>query len=211
MRSKRVIILGAAALIAAGLYVSALRGVRVDSRPFDDEMVVTEVALVDDWTLPEGATYMSAFEHEGGTLSIRLHYKGITVVVIRPTWIAGDYVSAMDVQMSALARRADHASLLDRESPWTPVRVRRDVSVMHREGFASRNLRAIVSPRGNSVDAYMWNAERDVAQSFHGEPSTDAELRTFLEFVEAWRVPEFEDEADLKAKWEAFVNRVGGK
>ncbi len=217
MRSKRVVLIAAVALIAAGsVFGVALWAARSDSRPFDDDVAMTELAPVEDWTLPKGAKFVSANKGEQGTIVLVLDYNGQKVGVAAPRLTPQDDIQAtMAFQMGTLQRRDVSAGDLVAATPWIPVRVRqdwRDSSVMIGEGYANRSARAIVTlKRDQRLGVHIWNARDSGHQLVLGAVENEAELRVFLEFIEAFRVPEFNDEADLKAKWEAFVERVGGK
>lgn len=214
MRSKRVIILGAAALIAAGsVFGLALRAARVDSRPFDDGMVVTELVAVEDWTLPEGATFVSARSDARGTLGLLLDLNGTPAFVIMPNVVDSKRIEAqLEFQLGTLQRRGGEAA--QPGSLWTPIAVRRDarMSWVFKDGFASRGQRTIVAlGASDRATIHMWNARKNGCQEINVHIKTATGLRDCLNFAERWRVPECDDEADLKAKWEAFVDRVGGK
>lgn len=216
VRSSRVIVVGAVALIAAVVVALVVHAVRTDAKPFDDGVALVERAPVDDFALPEGTTFESASEGGNGTLVLMLNYKGQTFAVSFPKFVPDHDVGAsMDFQMSTLRRREDDAGVLDAGSLWTAVRVRqewRDESGMIGEGFASRGDRAIVTlKRDRRIGVHMWNARGNAVQDGLASPKNDEELRELLAFIEGWRVPECVDEAELKAKWDAFVMRVSDK
>jgi len=216
MRSKRVIVVGTVALIVAGVFTLVVRAVRVDGKPFDDGVALVERAPADDFALPEGTTFESASEGGNGTLVLMLSYKGQTFAISFPKFVPDHDVGAsMDFQMSTLRRREDDAGVLDAGSLWTAVRVRqdwRDESIVHGDGFASRSVRAIASVRRDPrTSVRMWNARGNAVQEIIMSAASGAERRQGLGFVEKWRVPECDDEAELKAKWNAFVERVRGE
>lgn len=213
MRSKRVILIAAIALIAAGsVFGVALWAARSDSRPFDDGIAVTELAPVEDWTLPEGATFVSARSDAQGTLGLLLDLNGTPAFVIRPNVVDSRRIEAqLEFQLGTLQRSGEPAQP---GSPWTPVTVRRDARMawVFKDGFASRGRRTIVAlGASDRATIHMWNAHKNGFQEIDVQIKTATGLRDCLDFAERWRVPECDDEADLMAKWEAFVERVGRK
>lgn len=213
MRSKRVILIAAIALIAAGsVFGVAIWAARSDSRPFDDGVEVTEVAPVEDWALPEGATFVSARYDAQGTLGLLLDFNGTPALVIRPNVVDSKRIEAqLEFQLGTLQRSGEPAQP---GSPWTPVTVRGDARMawVFKDGFANRGRRTIVAlGASDRATIHMWNAHANGYQEIDVQIKTATGLRDCLDFAERWRVPECDDAADLKAKWEAFVVRVGGK
>ncbi len=217
MRSKRVILIAAIALIAAGsVFGVALWAARSDSRPFDDGIVATELAPAEDWTLPESVELVAEGKPTPGFHRINVKDTDLVGFITDPRFIVADDTEAqMEFQFATLQARDGAQGMVTSPPLWTPVEAKsswRDSSLVRGDGFANRSVRAIVGQiRDRRVGIRLWNARGNAYQEIHLKIETDAQWAQCFDLAERWRVPEFDDEADLKAKWEAFVVRARGK